>query len=121
MLSTILKAGVLTIAIPMAVGVMAMIPVESAGVVYTRHPEIPHEDSLIINAVFGLGISAVGGETTPDLYRVSRKNPKNILSQERGKQEEVVVSASPGTVAHLTLPPEKKNQPVLTASQITEL
>lgn len=107
--------------IPMAVGVMAMVPVESAGIVYTRHPEIPQEDSLIINAVFGLGISAVGGETTPDLYRVSRKDPKNILSQERGKQEEVVVSASPGTVAHITLPPEKKNQQVLTASQITEL
>ena len=107
--------------IPMAVGVMAMVPVESAGIVYTQHPEIPQEDSLIINAVFGLGISAVGGETTPDLYRVSRKDPKNILSQERGKQEEVVVNASPGTVAHLTLPPEKKNQQVLTASQITEL
>jgi Phosphoenolpyruvate synthase/pyruvate phosphate dikinase len=107
--------------IPMAVGVMAMVPVESAGIVYTRHPEIPQEDFLIINAVFGLGISAVGGETTPDIYRVSRKDPKNILAQERGKQEEMVVSDSPGTVAHLTLPPEKKNQPVLTASQITEL
>ena len=107
--------------IPMAVGVMAMVPVESAGIVYTRHPEIPQEDFLIINAVFGLGISAVGGETTPDVYRVSRKDPKNILAQERGKQEKMVVSDSPGTVAHRTLPPEKKSQPVLTASQITEL
>ena len=71
--------------IPMAVGVMAMVPVESAGIVYTRHPEIPQEDFLIINAVFGLGISAVGGETTPDVYRVSRKDPKNILAQERGR------------------------------------
>ena len=107
--------------IPMAVGVMAMIPVESAGIVYTRHPELPQEDFLIINAVFGLGVSAVGGETTPDLYRVSRKDPANILSQEKGKQEEMVVSASPGTVAHRTLPSEKKNQQVLTASQIIEL
>lgn len=107
--------------IPMAVGVMTMIPVESAGIVYTRHPEIPQEDFLIINAVFGLGISAVSGETTPDLYRVSRKDPHNILFQERGKQEVMVVSASPGTVAHRILPPEKKNRQVLTASQITEL
>ena len=107
--------------IPMAVGVMAMVPVESAGIVYTRHPEIPHEEFLIINAVFGLGLSAVGGETTPDLYRVSRKDPTNILSQERGKQKEVVVSASPGTVVHRPLPPEKKNRQVLAPFQITEL
>ncbi|WAC08245.1 MAG: PEP-utilizing enzyme [Thermodesulfobacteriota bacterium] len=107
--------------IPMAVGVMAMVSVESAGIVYTRHPEFPQEDFLIINAVFGLGISAVGGETTPDLYRVSRKDPKNILSQERGKQENMVISASAGTVAHVIVPPEKKTQQVLTASQITEL
>jgi Phosphoenolpyruvate synthase/pyruvate phosphate dikinase len=107
--------------IPMAVGVMAMVPAESAGIVYTRHPEAPQDDFLIVNAVFGLGISAVGGETTPDLYRVSRNDPKNILSQERGKQEKMVMSDSPGTVSHLALPPEKRNQPVLTASQITEL
>jgi pyruvate,water dikinase len=67
----------------MSVGVLAMIDAKAAGVMYTRDPNNPEEDTLIISAVRGLGKSVVEGAVTPETYIVSRNyldNPPSFLS-----------------------------------------
>jgi len=55
----------------LAMGVLVMTMVESrfAGVMYTADPRTG-EEAVIVNAVFGLGTAAVGGDATPDVFRV---------------------------------------------------
>jgi len=107
--------------IPLAVGVMAMIPAKGAGVVYTRSPDNPDLDFIIVTAVFGLGTSAVSGETRPDVYQVSRNEVDKLLSADFGKQEILVESLPTGGTQTRIISPEIKNQPVLTKEQISRL
>lgn len=54
----------------MGVLVMEMIPAVAAGILYSVDPDDPREGVTLINAVWGLGTLAVGGEVGPDIYRV---------------------------------------------------
>src|SRR4030066_798584 len=59
----------------MSVGVLVMIDAKAAGVIYSRDPNNPEADTLIISAARGLGKSVVDGVVTPETYTVSRNNP----------------------------------------------
>lgn len=107
--------------IPMAVGVMAMIQAEGAGIVYTKPPESPGKDFMVINAVFGLGVSAVGGETNPDIYHVSREDTRNILFRDFGKQDVVVEGSSQGGIKHREVSAEARGRQVLKDQHISQL
>src|SRR4030067_1785102 len=61
----------------MSVGVLAMVDARAAGVIYTRDPDNPEEDTLIISAARGLGKSVVDGVVTPETYTVSRHYSDN--------------------------------------------
>ena len=56
----------------MAVGVLKMVDAMSAGVVYSRDPNEPGRNILIINAMWGLGKSVVDGTVEPDTFVLSR-------------------------------------------------
>lgn len=51
----------------MAVLVLVMVDAVTSGVVYTRDPAAGSEGGLLVQAVHGLGLPLVGGETVPDL------------------------------------------------------
>jgi len=107
--------------LPMAVGVMLMVPAKGAGIVYTKPPEDADKDYLVINAVFGLGVSAVKGETTPDVYQVSRKDTGKILFRDFGKQDVMTEGSREGGIKHRKIPAKKGSQPVLKDHQISKL
>ncbi len=56
----------------MAVGVLNMVDAIAGGVMYSRDPNDPSADHILINAVHGLGVWVVDGTVTPDTYTVSR-------------------------------------------------
>jgi phosphoenolpyruvate synthase/pyruvate phosphate dikinase len=58
----------------MAVVVQALVPADAAAVVFTRHPVTGREDTLVINALRGLGEPMVSGMATPDTYVVDKGN-----------------------------------------------
>jgi pyruvate,water dikinase len=58
----------------MSVGCVAMVDAASSGVVYTRDPVRPEEDSLLIHSVYGLGEALVDGTLAPDVFRISRSD-----------------------------------------------
>lgn len=63
----------------MSVGVLAMIDAKAAGVIYSRDPNNPKADTLIISAIRGLGRCVVEGVVTPETYVVSRDPYLNII------------------------------------------
>lgn len=107
--------------LPMAVGVMTMVPAAAAGVVYTRPPARPDKDCVAIYAVFGFGLGAVSGEMTPDVYEVSRHIPEKIVSRTCGNQGIMVVSGEGGRPMRCPVPPEKQGRPVLADDHVTRL
>ncbi len=86
----------------MSVGCVEMIDARASGVIYTRDPVRPHDESLVIHSIFGLGKYLVDGTLTPDLFRVAHQDgtiqesviarkPVRLVMQPTGgtKQEEV--------------------------------
>ncbi|MFA7382481.1 MAG: PEP/pyruvate-binding domain-containing protein [Desulfurivibrionaceae bacterium] len=69
-------------AVPMAVGVQLMNPSRVAGVTYSRTPDVPEENSLLITSVRGAAKGLVSGRTTADRFTVSRTWPFPLLESE---------------------------------------
>ena len=57
----------------LAVVVQRMVPAEISGVIFTVDPVTQHRPTMVIDAVRGLGEALVGGQVTPDAYRVDRR------------------------------------------------
>jgi pyruvate,water dikinase len=100
----------------MGVLIMEMVDAKTAGVLYTADPRTG-EDAVIINAVWGLGSAAVGGQAEPDVYRVEHGE---VVSQEIGAKTQVHRLAPEGGVIEGTAPPELTG-PCLTPTQIQDL
>ncbi|MCD4722415.1 MAG: hypothetical protein K8S13_21530 [Desulfobacula sp.] len=72
--------GILDDETPMAVLVLEMINSKASGVIYTRDIEEPFSGNLLIHSVWGQGGLLVEGEVSPDVIRVSKKDPVKIVS-----------------------------------------
>jgi pyruvate,water dikinase len=68
--------------ISMCVGCMAMVDAVSGGVIYSRNPVDNRDDSIFINAAWGLPKSVVDGSDACDLIVVSRKAPMEIIHED---------------------------------------
>ena len=66
------RLGVPARAPAMGVTVQLMVDAEVSGVMFTCNPVSGDPSSVAINASWGLGLAVVGGEVTPDEYRVSK-------------------------------------------------
>lgn len=104
----------------MAVGVLRMVDALTAGVIYTRDPNDPEKDSMIINAVWGLGKAVVDGLLESDAYVVSRKDG-STLQQRVAVQQTMLVCSDKGAIEGIRVPEEMKDHPCLTADQIKAL
>jgi len=71
----------------MCVGCMVMVDAESGGVLYSRNPVDFQDDSIYINAVWGLPKPVVDGSVAADLFVLSRKKPIEVISQEIRSKE----------------------------------
>ena len=77
----------------MGVTVQLMVDAGVSGVMFTCNPLNGDPSTVAVNASWGLGLAVVGGEVTPDEYRVS-KVTREVLSQV-GRAEGARVSARP--------------------------
>jgi pyruvate, water dikinase len=68
--------------ISMCVGCMAMVDAVAGGVMYSRNPVDMRDDSIFINAAWGLPKSVVDGSDACDLIVVSRKVPMEITRED---------------------------------------
>jgi pyruvate,water dikinase len=70
----------------MGVTIQLMVDAAVSGVMFTCNPLSGDPSTVAINASWGLGLAVVGGEVTPDEYRVS-KVTREVLSKSIGPKE----------------------------------
>ncbi|MHB8069140.1 MAG: PEP/pyruvate-binding domain-containing protein [Desulfobaccales bacterium] len=105
----------------MGVAVLPMINSQASGVLFTRQPEAPEQDAVLINAVWGLGKYAVGGVVNPDHYLVAYHPPGQVLEQRIPPKEFMLVNLPGGGVHKAPVPPEKVNTPCLNQGHLRQL
>lgn len=105
----------------MGVAVLPMINSRASGVLFTRQPEAPEQDAVLINAVWGLGKYAVGGIINPDHYLVAYHPPGQVLEQHIPPKEFMLVILPGGGVHKLPVPPEQVNAPCLNPGHLQQL
>ena len=108
-------------ALPMAVGVLAMVPAKASGVMFSLDPHAPQDDTVLISAVWGLGKYAVDGTVSPDLFTVSRQAPYPIISRRVAPKPVALVCRPDGGVEENILTPDQAQAPCLTDNQVRTL
>ena len=107
--------------LPMAVGILAMVPAKASGVMFSVDPHEPGSGRVTINAVWGLGKYAVDGAITPDLFIAARSEPHRILDQKIAQKPVALLCDPQGGCAEAALPPKEAAAPCLTESQVQSL
>lgn len=104
----------------MSVACLEMLESVASGVMYSRHPFDPLQDSVIVTAVWGLGPYAVDGKITPDTYSVARDGIR-ILDQ-RISHKPVQLMANPeGGLLEVSVPDHQQDEPCLAPDQVRQL
>ncbi|SMC94759.1 pyruvate, water dikinase [Desulfocicer vacuolatum DSM 3385] len=107
--------GILDSETPMAVLILEMKDAVASGVMYTRDIADLTLDHMVIHSVWGQGELLVNGKISPDIIRISRKNPNSpfhTFCQEKQNQMGLVPNTRHNTgygTCTIKIPPHKKN------------
>src|SRR5215218_8784501 len=78
--------------VALAVVVQRLVPADVSGVLFTADPTTGERTAMLVNAAWGLGESIVGGEVTPDAYRID-KTSLRVTEVTLGTKALMVISA----------------------------
>ena len=105
----------------LAVVVQKMIDSEKSGVMFSKNP-IKDDDTIMIEAVFGLGEGIVSGMIKPDSYLVSRDlDDFKILDTQISEKKVAIARTSSGKNEIVKLTKEKAMKQVLTTYEVKTL
>ena len=102
----------------LAVIVQKMINSDKSGVMFSKNP-IKKNNSILIEAVFGLGEGIVSGKINPDSYEISED--LEIISKKIGNKKTAIVRTAGGETKEINLTNEKLKSQALTDSEIISL
>jgi pyruvate,water dikinase len=95
----------------MAVVVQQMVEPDVAGILFTVDPVQRRRDQMVVEAVFGLGETAVSGSVTPDNYVIARDG--RLKRSRIAQQPYALVGLPDGGTEERPLPPEAGAAPTL--------
>ncbi len=104
----------------MAVGVLKMVNAKAGGVMYSKNPNNPESENIIINAVRGLGKLIVDGAVNAETYVVSRTPEMKILEKIHGKQNKMLICKEEGDIEEIPFP-DTPSQFALSEEEIISL
>jgi pyruvate,water dikinase len=107
--------------VAMAVACQEMIDAMVSGVMYTYDPRAPHQETLLIDATWGLGGLLVSGEARPDHYVVRRQNPDEIIGMEIVRKERALRPLAGSGTGVEKVVEERQTVPCLTREQIAAI
>ncbi len=99
----------------LAVVVQKMINSQKSGVIFSKNP-LKNDDSIVIEAVWGLGEGIVSGKILPDNYVLNRD--LDILDMKIADKKIALVRNSSGKINEAKLIPERSTQQVLTGHEL---
>jgi pyruvate,water dikinase len=103
--------------ISMCVGCMVMVDAVAGGVTYSRNPVDFGDDSIFINAAWGLPKSVVDGSVSCDLLVVSRKMPMTVIHEDIKNKERKFVCLPEEGVRRIDLSAETASLPTIDRDQ----
>jgi pyruvate, water dikinase len=103
----------------MGVTVQAMVDAAISGVMFTCNPVSGDPSTVAVNASWGLGLAVVGGEVTPDEYRVSKVTGE-VLHRTIGPKEVEYLAGADGP-EQVEVAPERREQQCLDDDRLAEL
>jgi pyruvate,water dikinase len=101
--------GILDYETPMAVLVLEMVDSKASGVMYTRDSENLLSDHLLIHSVWGQGLLLVEGEVSPDVIRISKKDPDTIVSTKVATKQRQMILEPKIQTRTIDIQPGKKD------------
>jgi len=105
----------------MSVAVQAMVDARVAGVMFTLNPVTGDPASIAIDASYGLGVTVVGGDVTPDSYLFSKVTRELVRTAIGAKEVECVAGPEgAGTVAR-EVEAERRGRPCLEPNEVARL
>jgi pyruvate,water dikinase len=105
----------------MSVAVQYMVDARVAGVLFTLNPVSGDRSSIAIDASYGLGVSVVSGEVTPDSFLLSKVTREIVRRQIGAKATEVVADPAAATTVTREVPEALRAQPCLSDDEIGRL
>ena len=111
------RAGSLRLGI--AVVIQELISADAAGIMFTADPVSGATDAIEIDSAWGLGEAVVGGEVTPDTYRVGATGGR-LLSSAIADKTVMTVRTQAGTQTR-PVPPRRRRKPSLEPGQAERL
>jgi pyruvate,water dikinase len=105
----------------LAVGVLQLVDVRSAGVVFTLDPVSGHRDRMVIEANWGFGESVVSGHVTPDQWVVDKASGAIVSRTVGAKYVWSAFDPDAGKVVLAPLPGELSGQPCLDDDEVRYL
>jgi pyruvate,water dikinase len=105
----------------MSVTLQQMVDARVAGVMFTVNPASGDPSTVAIDAAWGLGVSVVSGDVTPDHYVYNRVERRLLHEQVATKLIECVPDEGQGTVVTRQLPPERQSVACLSADDVSRL
>jgi pyruvate,water dikinase len=105
----------------MGVAVQAMVDALTSGVMFTCNPVSGDPSTIAVNASWGLGEAVVGGEVTPDEYRLSKVTGEVLREQVGEKLVEYVAAPDGDGTVRRDVPPERQNRPCLSERDLRTL
>jgi pyruvate, water dikinase len=105
----------------MGVGIQYMVDARVAGVMLTLNPVSGDPSSIAIDSSYGLGVTVVGGEVTPDSFLVSKVTREIVRRQIGAKAIEVVADQASATTVTRDVPEDLRALSSLTDEEIGEL
>jgi pyruvate,water dikinase len=115
------KMGFPADSVSISVGVQSMVDSRVAGVMFTLSPVSGDRSKIVVEASWGLGLSVVGGEVTPDDYWVDKVTLGILRRSICRKLVKYVPDPGAGGVACVEVPPEQQEIPCLSDEEVTEL
>ena len=119
------RRGIEHLDVNIAVVVQRMVQSRRSGVIFTVHPVTGDRDTIVIEAVLGLGEAAVSGVVTPDLYVVNKGtlaiDERNVSHQERQLVRSETSGPGEENNTWLPIPIPQANSQKLSDQEIAEL
>ncbi len=107
--------------IMMAVACQLMIPAKVSGVLYTYDPVRPENETMIVNAAWGLGEPIVAGEVPTDHFVLDRRPPHEVREQRIVHKTTTMVLRGSGGTDINGVQEDQRRESSLTARQLREL
>jgi pyruvate, water dikinase len=105
----------------LAVGVLELVDVRTAGVVFTVDPVSGDVSRMVVEANWGFGESVVSGQVTPDHWEADRATGYVLAEHVGGKRAWSVLDPETGRVALRPLPDDLANQGCLASHEVRYL